>query len=104
MTKFLLLIFSLIIATACVSTRGVAEENPPLVDVFVQEWMHKHNADSPEKLPVIIQSKGALEGYDFLKMLKDNFYGGQATYADLKRLEKDVQVLRIYTGRQKLLK
>jgi len=82
----------------------MVEEDRPLVDVLVQEWMHKHNANSPEKLPVIIQSKGALEGYDCLKMLKENFYGGQATYADLKRLEKDAKVLRIYTGRQKLLK
>lgn len=104
MTKILLLISFLIISTSCVSTRNMVEEDRPLVDVLVQEWMHKHNANSPEKLPVIIQSKGALEGYDFLKMLKENFYGGQATYADLKRLEKDAKVLRIYTGRQKLLK
>ncbi len=104
MTKTLLLIAFLVISTACVSTKGVVEDNQPLVDIFVREWMQKHNVDSTEKLPVIIQSRGALEGYDFLRMVKENFYGGQATYTDLKRLEKDTNVLRIYTGRQKLLK
>ena len=103
MTKIFVLIFSLIIGTACVSTRGAEEVNQPLVDIFVRKWMQKHSAESSDKLPVIIQSKGALEGYEFLKMLKENFYSGQATYADLKRLEKDKKVLRIYTGRQKLL-
>lgn len=104
MTKFVLLISFLIVSTACVSTRAVSEEHHPLVDVMVQKWMKKQNAKSSAKLPVIIQSKAALEGYDFLKMLKKNFYGGQASYEDLKRLQKDKKVLRIYTGREKLLK
>ncbi len=104
MTKILLLFLFLFLAAACVSTKAVSEENQPLVDVLVQEWMHKHDAKSAEKLPVIIQSKEALEGYGFLKMLKKNFYGGQASYMDLQRLQKDVKVLRIYTGREKLLK
>ena len=102
--KILFLGAFLLLSTACVSTREAVDENRPLVDVLVQEWMHKHNLGSTEKLPVIIQSRSALEGYDFLKMLKENFYGGQATYADLQRLQKDAKVLRVYTGRQKLLK
>jgi len=98
---FSLLIFSL---SACVSTRSAAEKPQPLVDVSVKQWIKTHKITSPEKLPIIVKSHRALKGYSFLKLVKNNFYGGHATYAQLQKLIKDSNVSRVYAGKQKLHK
>ncbi len=102
--KVLVLSLLLFVAISCVSTRGQESEPEPLVDVQVQQWMKTHNAKSAEKLPVLVKTDRAVSEYPFLKLVKNNFYGGHATYSDLKKMMQDKHVLRIYTGRKKLHK
>lgn len=104
MKNIFILCFLLISLMACVSTRTVAEETQPLVDVSVKQWMNTHKVASAEKLAIIVKSNKALEGYKFLKLVKTNFYGGHATYVQLQILIKDPNVLRVYAGTQKLHK
>ena len=96
--------FVILFTLRCVSTRAHEAEVKPLVDVQVQQWMQTHHAKSTEKLPVLVKTDKAINTYPFLKLVKNNFYGGHATYSDIKKMMKDKHVLRIYTGRKKLHK
>ncbi len=98
-----LIVFTLLLfaAVSCVSTRGQETEPDPLVDVQVQQWIQNHNDKSTEKIAVLVKTDRAVSAYPFLKLVKTNFYGGLATYTDLKKMMKDKHVLRIYAGRKK---
>ena len=104
MKKILIGIVSVLLFSACVSTRYPAQSHIPLVDAQVKQWISKHDSKSKEKLPIIVKSDGALKGYGFLKLIKENFYGGHASYNELKNLILDTKVVRVYAGKQKLKK
>lgn len=101
MKKIILLFILVFMATACVPTNAVPEKQEPLVDVQVNQWMKNHEAGDGEKLPVLVKSKRALDCYPFLKLIKNNFYGGHATFEQIQMLMKDVHILRIYATKQK---
>lgn len=102
MRNFLIFSFLILNLSACVSTRSAAQEPQPLVDVKVKQWIKTHKVTSAEKLAIIVKSHRALKGYSFLKLVKNNFYGGHATYAQLQKLIKDTDVSRVYAGKQQL--
>jgi hypothetical protein len=89
---------------SCVSTRSTGESRAPFLDARVKQWIQNHNEKSTEKLPIIVKSDGALKGYAYLKLIKENFYGGHVSYKQLKSLVLDRNVVRIYAGKQKLKK
>ncbi len=97
------LVFSLLLISlgSCISTRSVAEKSEPLIGATVKQWMDTHTISSSEKLAIIVKSEKALKGYHFLKLIKNNFYGGLATYVQMQILFKDPDVLRVYAGTQK---
>lgn len=101
MKKNILLLILVFLAMACVPTKAVPENQEPLVDVQVNQWMKNHKAGDGEKLPVLVKSKRALDGYPFLKLVKNNFYGGHASYEQIQALMKDARILRLYATKQK---
>ncbi len=101
MKKLILYIILAFMATACIPTNAVPEKQETLVDVQVNQWLKNHKTGDSEKLPVLVKSKRALGGYPFLKLVKNNFYGGHATYEQIQVLMKDVNILRIYATKQK---
>lgn len=102
----LFLIFSLLLISlsSCISTRSAEKNTQPLVDVSVKQWMNAHKIGSTDKLAIIVKSSKALEGYRYLKLVKDNFYGGHATLVQIQILIKDPNVIRVASGRQQLHK
>lgn len=101
MKKNILLLILVFMTLACVPTNAVPEKQEPLVDVQVTQWMKNHKTGDGEKLPVLVKSNRALDGYPFLKLVKNNFYGGHATYEQIQSLMKDARILRLYATKQK---
>ena len=101
MKRSILLFPVLSILIAC-SGKTVANSPPEkFVDPQVTAWYEQNQSDSDARLPVMVYAKEKPDSDYPLRVVSENYYTGRVSVADLKKMMKDENIIRITTGKKK---